>query len=119
MRHSVALFNPEVAPFRLAGAFIGLFAGARDGAIFNLAVGRAERKLNVSAMFARMAHDARSSRWRGAFCGDEIRKFLVFIAKSAAFQLPVLRRAFHPLRKMAPVACGGHRTCEMLRTRSD
>ena len=43
MRHEVALFNPEVAPLRFAGALISLFAGTRDGAVFNLALRRASQ----------------------------------------------------------------------------
>jgi hypothetical protein len=111
-------FNPEIAPFRFAGAFIGFFAGARDGAILYFAVLCAERKLDMAAMLAGMTHNARSCGWRGAFGGEEIRKFLVFITQRAAFQLPVLRRAFHSLGEMAPVSCGSHGTHEMMRTRS-
>ena len=55
-----ALFDPTVTPFCFAGAFICFFAGTRDRTVFNLACGRAERKLNVSAMLAGMADDARS-----------------------------------------------------------
>src|SRR5947209_15077674 len=113
MKHSVALFNPEIAPFSLAGAFVCLFAGTRDRAVFNLALLRTEHKLDVSAVLAGVADDARTSRWRGAFCGNDIREFLVFIAQRAAFQLSMLRCALDPLRKMTPVSHGSHRTCEM------
>ncbi len=75
--------------------------------------------LNVSAVLAGMAHDARSRRWRIVLCRDEIRKFLVFIAKCAALQLPMLRCAFHALRKMTPVARSGHGTGEMMWTRRE
>src|SRR6478672_969917 len=118
MRHVKALVNPEIAPLRLAGALIGLFAGTRDRAIFDFASRRAEHKLDVSAVLAGMADDARTRGLRRAFCRDDVRKFLVFIAQRAAFQLPMLRRTLHPLRKMAPVTYGTHGTCEMMRTRS-
>src|SRR6267142_2258115 len=108
MRHAKALFNPEIAPLRLAGVLVCLFAGPRNRAIFDFAFRRAEHKLNVSAMFAGMADDPRSRGWRGAFCRHKIREFLVFITQRAAFQLPMLRGTFHALRKMAPVSGGGH-----------
>jgi hypothetical protein len=79
-----SLFCPGITPVRFAGALIGLFAGPRDCAIFNLAFSRAERKLDVSAVLAGMAHDARSGKWRIVLGCDEIRKFLVFIAECAA-----------------------------------
>jgi len=84
------LFNTEIAPFSFAGALIGFLAGARDGAIFYFAFRRAECKLNMAAMLAGMADNARS--WRGPtiFGSDEIRKFLVFITQRTAFQLPML-----------------------------
>src|SRR5438309_11845774 len=87
------LFHPELAPVRFAGALIGRFAGPRDCAIFNLAFRRAEHKLNVSAVLAGMAHDARSGGCRIVLGCDEIREFLVFIAECAALQLPMLRCA--------------------------
>src|SRR6478672_13358583 len=117
MRHVKALVNPEIAPLRLAGVLICLFAGPRNCAIFDFAFRRADHKLDVSAVLAGMADDARTRGLRRAFCRDKIRKFLVFIAQCAAFQLPMLRRTFHSLRKMAPVTCGGHGTGEMMRTR--
>src|ERR1700739_116747 len=109
------LFNPEIAPFRFAGAFVGFFAGASDCAVFNLALRRAEYKLDVPAVLARMADNARSCWWQRIFGGDEIRKFLVLITQRAAFQLAVLRCAFDALRKMTPVACGGHGARAMMR----
>src|SRR5438270_13834145 len=97
VRREFTLFKPEVAPFRFASALISLFAGARDRTVLNLTVGRAEHKLDMSAVLAGMAHDARSCRSRTVLGHHEIRKFLVFIAERAALQLPMLRCAFHAL----------------------
>jgi hypothetical protein len=84
VRHELALFHPAVAPFRFAGTLIGLFAGTRDCSVFNFAFRRAEHKLNMSAVLAGMAHNARSCRWQIVSGRNEIRKFLVFIAECAA-----------------------------------
>jgi hypothetical protein len=56
LRYSIQL-SPQV---RFAGALIRFFAGTRDLAIFDLAFRRAEHKLNMPAVLARMADDARS-----------------------------------------------------------
>src|SRR6185437_6553240 len=114
-----ALFGPTLAPFSFASTFIGFFAGACDGAIFDFAFRCAERQLNMAAMLAGMADNARFCRWRIGFGGDEIRKFFVFITQRAAFQLAMLRCALHTLGEMAPVSGNGHGTCEMMRTGSD
>jgi len=112
------LFDPQIAPFRFAGALIGLFVGARDCAIFDFALGRAKHKLNVPAMLAGMADDACCRRWRIDPGSNEIRKFLIFIAERSAFQLAMLRRAFHALREMAPITGCGHGASEMMRAGS-
>ena len=49
------LIGPEIAPLSFAGALIGLFAGARDSPVFNLALRCAQRQLNVAAVLSRMA----------------------------------------------------------------
>src|SRR5579864_6493094 len=119
VKQMFALFNPHIAPLSFAGALVSLFAGARDCAAFNLAVGCTERKLNVSAVLPRMSDDARATLRYGNFCGDDVRKLLVFISQVAALQLTVLRRAFYPLRKMAPVAGCGHGTHAGMRARRE
>src|SRR5258708_40155080 len=117
VRLKFVLFNPGIAPFSFAGALVRLFAGTRHSAVFNFPVGRAEHKLNVPAMLARMADNARCARWRITPGRNKIREFLVFIAQIPAFQLPVLRRAFYTLGEMAPIPGRSHGARVLMRTR--
>src|SRR5882757_5166995 len=77
LRQEFALPNPAVAPLRFAGAFVALFAGTGDCAVVNFPLCGAEHKLNVTAVLAGMADDARWCRWRRSSGQHEVRKFLV------------------------------------------
>src|SRR6267142_611687 len=111
------LSRPSVSPFRFAREFVIVLAGFCHRLSAQAALRRTQRELNMPTMLLRMTHNACARRRERVTPSYNIGVFFVLVSQRTAFQLPMLRGALDPRRKMAPITGRVHGAGTLVRTR--